>query len=46
MNKTFTDFDKEVFFAIRATDGVNEADESNIVSIYIASVTTTTSKNF
>ena len=41
---TFTDFDKEVFFAVRATDGANEAEESNIVSVFIASITTTTSK--
>ena len=40
---TFTDFDKEVFFAIRATDGPNEAEVSNIVSIFIHSITTTTS---
>ena len=41
---TFTDFDKEVFFAVRATDGANEGEESNIVSVFIASITTTTSK--
>ena len=41
---TFTDFDKEVFFAVRATDGANEAEESNIVSVFIASITTTTSE--
>lgn len=37
----FTDLNRVVFFAIRTTDGSNEAEESNIVSVFVPSVTTT-----
>ena len=36
----FRDFDKEVFFAIRTSDERNESEESNIVSVFLKSVTT------
>ena len=39
---SFKDFDKEVFFALRASDGArNVADESNIVTIFVPQGTTT-----
>lgn len=36
----FRDFDKEVFFAIRTSDERNESEESNIVSVFLKSMTT------
>ena len=42
---TFTDFDREVFFAILTSDGSNEAQLSNIVSVFINAITTTTGKD-
>ena len=41
----FRDFDKDIFFAIRTLDGINESEQSNIVSVFVESLkTTTTSK--
>ena len=40
----FRDFDKEIFFAIRTLDGINESEQSNIVSVFVESLRTTTSK--
>lgn len=40
----FEDFDKEVFFAVETKDSLgNVAEKSNIASVYISSITTTTS---
>ena len=36
----FRDFDKEVFFSIRTLDENNMSEESNIVSVFVKSVTT------
>ena len=39
----FRDFDKDIFFAIRTLDGINESEQSNIVSVFVESLKTTTS---
>ena len=44
--QNFDDFDREIFFSIKATDGTNEAEASNIVSLYIHSLTTSTGKTY
>ena len=42
----FRDFDKDIFFAIRTLDGINESEQSNIVSVFVESLKTTTSKGY
>ena len=41
---SYREFDRELFVSVRTSDGVNEAEFSNIVSIYVESPTTTSSK--